>query len=81
MAKSTLFYRLFGFWIRREALRLAALTFSGAADPDAGWAPVCWSLTVFFENYMIEGAEGTLEDFGPKEPAELHVVNDERTCS
>ncbi len=66
-------YRLFGFWIRREACRLAAQALR-ATDIDEGYAPRIWSLTVFFENYMLEGAEGTQADFGPPEAVEFNVV-------
>jgi hypothetical protein len=63
----SLAYRLFGYWIRRDACRLAAT----AAQGQCGDGPVAerlWSLTVFFENYLWEGAEGTRDDFGYKEP-------------
>jgi hypothetical protein len=43
--------------------------------PDEGITPRIWSVTVFFEKYICDGAEGTIQDFGPKEPAELKAVN------
>lgn len=33
-----------------------------------------WSLCVYFEMYIRVGAEGTEEDFGPKEPVVLKAV-------
>lgn len=63
-------YGLFGFWIRREACKMAAIAMQGEFNDDA-ICPRLWSLTVFFENYMRDGASGTSEDFGPKEPVQL----------
>lgn len=71
------FYRLFGFWIRREACRLSALAMQGEFS-DGDISQRLWSLTVFFERYMLMGAEGTLEDFGPKEPVDLKAVEGKR---
>lgn len=42
--------------------------------PDEGITPRMWSVTVFFENYLAEGAEGTREEFGPREAIELREV-------
>lgn len=70
-----MFYKLFGFFIRREACRLSALALQGeVANGDI--AQRLWSLTVFFEKYMCDGADGTHEDFGPKEPVTLHTITD-----
>jgi hypothetical protein len=33
-----------------------------------------WSATVFFEKYMLDGADGTAEDFGYKDPVTLKPV-------
>jgi hypothetical protein len=66
-------YRLFGFWIRREACRLSALAMQGEFS-DGAIASRLWALTVFFESYMLEGADGTMEEFGPKEPVPLQAV-------
>lgn len=69
-------YRLFGWWIRWQACKMASITVaSWREEPDVGLAPKLWSVTVFFETYMMEGAEGTMSDFGPKEPVELKAVN------
>jgi hypothetical protein len=68
--------RIFRFFIRREACRLAAT----AAQGQCGDGPVAerlWSLCVFFESYLHEGSEGTLEDFGYKEPVTLKVQSKE----
>ncbi len=43
-------------------------------EPDEGYCPKLWSTTVFFETYICFGSEGTAEDFGPKEPAQLEAV-------
>lgn len=66
-------YRIFGYFVRREACRLAAK----AAQGQCGDGPVAerlWSLCVFFEMYLVQGAEGTLQDFGYKEPVTLAPV-------
>jgi len=56
---------------------MAALMMSGRNErSDEGIAPAIWSAAVFFESYMAEGAEGTREDFGPKEPVELRCRAD-----
>jgi hypothetical protein len=65
--------RIFDFWLRREACRLSAIAMQGEFS-DGDIAQRLWSLTVFFETYMREGAEGTRADFGPKEPTELRQV-------
>lgn len=68
-------YRLFGWWYRWQACKMAALVLSNRnhAD-DRSLAPTCWSLAIFFELYLTTGAEGTSEEFGPKEPTELREV-------
>lgn len=71
--KFDLVYWLFGYWIRRDACRLAAQALR-ATDTADGYTPRIWSLTVFFERYMLYGASDTAEDFGPKEPIELKPV-------
>lgn len=68
-----LFYRLFGWWVRREACRLAALAIR-SADVEENWTPRIWSLVVFFENYLLTGARGTRDEFGPPEPVEIREI-------
>lgn len=68
------FYRLFGYWIRRDACRLAAHTLK-ATDVEASYTPRLWSMTVFFEQYLCEGANGTADDFGPPDPVALKPVD------
>lgn len=64
---------MFGFWIRREACRLAAQAMNGQCNEgDVGRR--LWALAIFFEQYMRGGAEGTLADFGYKEPVKLGAV-------
>jgi hypothetical protein len=62
--------KVFAFWIRREACKMAATAIQNHHDEDS-LAPRIWSLTVFFERYMWFGAEGTQNEFGPKPPVEL----------
>jgi hypothetical protein len=64
---------LFEFWVRREACKMAAIAIQNHTDEDS-IAPRLWSLAVFFESYMHEGCEGTMADFGPREPVELSAV-------
>lgn len=53
---------------------MAATAIQGKGTDDE-IAPRVWSLAVFFESYMAHGAEGTREDFGPKEPVKLFEAN------
>lgn len=53
---------------------MAAVTLQG----DLMNGDICqrlWSASVFFEQYMLEGADGTQDDFGPKDAVELKAVN------
>lgn len=67
-------YCLFGWWYRWQACKMAATAIQGKGTDDE-IAPRVWSLAVFFESYMAHGAEGTREDFGPKEPVKLFEAN------
>lgn len=70
-------YRLFGWWYRWQACKMAARSIQGqGADTDAEIVPRMWSLAVFFESYMVHGAEWTKDDFGPKEPVDLKTVKE-----
>lgn len=70
-----MFYRLFGWWIRWQACKMASVTVAAWNDlPDEGLTPKLWSVTVFFENYMCGGSAATQADFGPKEAVELKSV-------
>lgn len=69
-----MFKRICGFWIRREACRMTAIAMQNHTAADE-ICPRAWSLAVFFETYMLEGAEGTQQDFGPKEPVQIVAVN------
>ena len=69
-------YRIFGWWTRWQACKMAAQVMT-ACDGEEDMCPRLWSITVFFETYMIGGSAGTVADFGPKKPVEIKVV--ERT--
>jgi hypothetical protein len=69
-------YRLFGWWFRWQACKMAAQMMAARLErPEEGICPALWSAVVFFETYMLEGSGATHDDFGPKEPAELKAVN------
>lgn len=67
-------YRLFGWWYRWQACKMAAQVMQGRPNGDEAISPLVWSLTVFFETYMLSGSSGTSDDFGPKQPVELKAV-------
>jgi len=67
-------YRLFGWWFRWQACKMAARVMQGRANGEEPLSPLIWSLTVFFESYMVSGSEQTQADFGPKEAVELQTV-------
>ena len=69
-------YKLFGYWIRREACRLAARVVQGQWAEGKEPLPNLWSMTVFFESYLLSGASGTRESFGPSEPVDIRIVKD-----
>lgn len=73
---SGLGYRLFGWWVRWQACKMAARVMEGQGlgDDTQGVCPRLWSCAVFFELYITTGAEETADEFGPKEPAQLHAV-------
>jgi len=71
---------LFSWWFRWQACKMASRVVAGWNNgPDEGITPRLWSVTVFFENYMMEGAAGTFDDFGPKEPIELTSIKNDNT--
>ncbi len=71
-----MWYRVFGWWVRWQACKMASQTVAAWREaPNEGLAPKIWSVTVFFEQYMLKGADGTKDDFGPKEPVELKNVS------
>lgn len=65
-------YRLFGWWIRWQACKMAAQTVGSPTLVPTN--VLLWSFTVFFETYMWSGAAATRADFGPKEPVDLRVM-------
>lgn len=70
------FRQILGFWVRWQACKMAAHLMSGRNErSDEGIAPAIWSATVFFEIYLREGASGTMDEFGPKEPVKLNAVD------
>jgi hypothetical protein len=66
-------YRMFGWWYRWQACKYAAAAMASLREDEEAGRRV-WSYAVFFERYMIVGAEGTREDFGPKDPIELRLA-------
>lgn len=60
---------------RAKACKMAAEVLGGAGPVMDGWAPVIWSLSVFFEQYMATGAKGTRKDFGPRKAKVLKLVS------
>lgn len=72
-----MFYYLFGWWIRLQACKMAAqvMQSQGMGTDVEGCCPKLWSCTVFFEQYILEGANNTANDFGPKEPVDLKIVS------
>lgn len=65
--------RKHGERVRRRACKYAAMVLSTRKD-DESLVPLAFSLAVFFETYMLEGANGTVKDFGPKRPVKLRRV-------
>jgi len=72
-----MFYRLFGWWIRLQACKMAAQVMQGQGmgNETEGPCPKLWSTTVFFELYIMTGAENTVDEFGPKDPIALKAVS------
>ncbi len=60
--------------IRRDALTMAAEAFKSGAVNHENAASDLWSLAVFFETYLCEGAKGAQRDFGPRGPVKLRLV-------
>jgi hypothetical protein len=67
-------YRLFGFFIRREACRLAATAVQGPWSEGKNTAHLLWALTVFFESYLVGGSAKTQAEFGPRGPVDIGIV-------
>jgi len=65
--------------IRIEACRLAAEAFKSPSFDGTNAGSDLWSLSVFFEQYIREGAAGTRRDFGPKGPAKLKIATIRKT--
>jgi hypothetical protein len=54
---------------------MAALMFSNRNhQSDDAMTPLLWSTTVFFDRYLLLGADGTIDDFGPREPIQLRSI-------
>jgi hypothetical protein len=69
-------YRLFGWWYRWQACKMAAHVLSNRHHgDDRSMSPIAWSMAVFFELYMTTGAEATQAEFGPKEPIDIKQVS------
>lgn len=61
--------------VRTEACHMAAgiLASEGGWDGDSSKARL-WSLCVFFESFIAQGAKSTLKDFGPRKPKKAPVI-------
>lgn len=59
--------------VRDKACRYAAMVLSTRKEAEA-LTPLAFSLAVFFEMYIADGAAATRKDFGPKKPAKLKVA-------
>lgn len=63
------------YQIRLQALELAtAAVTQYNFEEGEGFMPTLWSLAVFYESFLLEGAAGTREPFGPKPPVKLERV-------
>lgn len=58
---------------RIKACELAAQVMRHRDSPEP-LAPQLWSLCVFFECYINDGANATAKPFGPKKPKKLKIV-------
>lgn len=63
-------YRIFGMWYRYQACRLAAKIMAHRTDLEPR---LVQSYAVFFEQYLLTGANGTAEFFGA-DVVKLHAV-------
>lgn len=61
--------------VRAKACKYAAIVLSTRKETEA-LAPLAFSLAVFFETYIADGAKATRRDFGPKKPAKLKLVRE-----
>lgn len=59
--------------VRTEACRFAAQVMQGCGE-QYGLCPQLWSVAVFFESYIANGALHTKRDFGPKRAPKLKVA-------
>jgi hypothetical protein len=57
---------------RIKACELAARVLQGRGTEVL--VPRLWSVVTFFEAYIADGANGTLEEFGPKEPVRIGLA-------
>lgn len=59
--------------IRTEACRCTATVLAGRSETET-LAPLAFSLAVFFEVYIGQGATHAHKDFGPKAPTRLRLA-------
>jgi hypothetical protein len=71
--RERLYYRFRGHAARVKAVECAAQVLSTRKDSEA-LTPLAFNLCVFFESYILYGANYCAEDFGPKEPVELKPI-------
>lgn len=63
------------YQIRLQALELATQAMNlYDFESGQGFMSTLYSLTVFYEKYLLEGSEGTRKEFGPKPPIKLKKV-------
>jgi hypothetical protein len=66
-------YRLFGWWYRWQACKFAAAVIAGRPNDEGR---LVHNYAVFFEKYMVDGANDTAEFFGA-EIVTLKAASDE----
>lgn len=61
--------------IRLQALELATDAMAQYNfEEGQGFMPTLYSLAVFYESYLIGGADATRKEFGPKPPVKLERI-------
>jgi hypothetical protein len=66
-------YFFLGTFIRIKACECASRALGGKLTNE-GMSPLVWSVTVFFETYILTGSHGTRKEFGPSDPVKLEAI-------